>query len=218
MKSIMKTLIAIRQYMGLILLAMALPACAADPQSQTDANNATGKSDYEEAIFAGGCFWCMEPPYDKLGGVISTTSGYTDGHVRNPRYKQVTSGTTGHTEAVKVVYDPKKVSYEKLLDVFWVNIDPTVKNRQFCDKGSQYRSGIYYKNERQKAAALASLKKVQARFEKVYTEIKAASRFYPAEGYHQDYYEKNPVRYRYYRYGCGRDARLEELWGDAKAP
>ncbi len=200
-----------------ILMAMALPACATDPESQQQASGQTdGKT--AEAIFAGGCFWCMEPPYDKLDGVISTTSGYTDGHVRNPRYKQVTSGTTGHTEAVKVVYNPDKISYETLLNVFWVNIDPTVKNRQFCDKGSQYRSGIYYVNEEQKAAALASLEKVQARFDTVYTEIKAASRFYAAEGYHQDYYQKNPVRYRYYRFNCGRDARLEELWGDAKAP
>lgn len=213
-KSSVNMLIACRKYMGLLLMALALPACAADPQSQADESN----GDFAEAIFAGGCFWCMEPPYDKLDGVISTTSGYTDGHVRNPRYKQVTSGSTGHTEAVKVVYDPKKVSYEKLLDVFWINIDPTVKNRQFCDKGSQYRSGIYYLNDEQKTAALASLGKVETRFDKVYTEIKAASRFYAAEGYHQDYYEKNPVRYRYYRYGCGRDARLEELWGDAKAP
>ena len=170
---------------------------------------------HAEAIFAGGCFWCMEGPYDKLDGVISTTSGYTDGQVKNPTYKQVSSGNTGHTEAIKVVYDPDKISYEKLLDVFWVNIDPLTANAQFCDHGSQYRSGIYYKDEMQKKAALASVTRIQEKFDKpVVTEIDPASTFYPAEEYHQDYYLKNPVRYNYYRWRCGRDQRLKELWGD----
>ena len=176
---------------------------------------AAASKQYEEAIFAGGCFWCMEGPYDKLDGVISTTSGYTDGQVKNPTYKQVSSGNTGHTEAVKIEYDPGKISYEKLLEVFWVNIDPLTANAQFCDHGSQYRSGIYYKNAAQKAAALASLKRIQAKFDKpVVTEIDPASTFYPAEEYHQNYYQKNPVRYKYYRWSCGRDQRLKELWGD----
>ena len=168
------------------------------------------------AIFAGGCFWCMEGPYDKTEGVISTTSGYTDGHVKNPTYKQVSAGSTGHTEALKVVYDPDKVSYEELLKIFWVNIDPLTANAQFCDHGSQYRAGIYYLNDKQKQAALKSLDGVKSKFDQpVVTEIKMASTFYPAEEYHQDYYKKNPVRYKYYRWRCGRDARLQELWGEA---
>jgi len=169
------------------------------------------------AIFAGGCFWCMEPPFDALDGVISTVSGYSGGHKANPKYKEVSSGRTGHTEVVQVTYDPKLVSYEKLLEVFWMNIDPTVKDRQFCDKGSQYRSGIFYQNEAQKIAAeqsLAKLKKSKPFKQPIVTEITKASVFYPAEDYHQDYYMKNPVRYKYYRYSCGRDNRLEEIWGE----
>ena len=174
----------------------------------TTAFAATEKS-YQEAIFAGGCFWCMEGPYDKLDGVISTTSGYTDGHLKNPTYRQVSSGSTGHTEAVKIVYDPSKVSYAQLLEVFWVNIDPLTANAQFCDHGTQYRSGIYYLNDAQKSAATTSLKRVQERLKKpVVTEIDKATEFYPAEDYHQDYYKKNPVRYKYYRWRCGRDQRL----------
>ncbi len=159
----------------------------------------------------------MEPPYDKLDGVISTTSGYTGGHTKNPTYEQTSSGRTGHTEAVKIVYDPNKVSYKKLLEVFWVNIDPTTPDRQFCDKGNQYRSEIFYLNEEQKQLAeesLAHLKKTKPFPEPIVTPVTAASEFYAAEEYHQDYYQKNPIRYRYYRFGCGRDARLEELWGE----
>ena len=170
----------------------------------------------EAAIFAGGCFWCMEPPYDVLHGVVSTTSGYTAGRTQNPNYHDVSAGITGHTEAVRVVYDPKKVSYEKLLDVFWHNIDPTVKDRQFCDTGTQYRTGIYYLNAEQQRLAEAS----RAQIEKtkpfkgaIVTEVVAAKEFWAAEDYHQDYYKKNPVRYKFYRTGCGRDARLEEIWG-----
>jgi len=167
-----------------------------------------------EAIFAGGCFWCMEPPYDEMEGVQSTTSGYIGGHVEDPSYEQVTSGRTGHAEAVKIVYDPEVVDYRQLLHVFWRNIDPLTANRQFCDHGSQYRSAIFYVNEQQKTLAQASLEDVAARFdEPVVTEINPAGTFYPAEDYHQNYYEKNPVRYKFYRYSCGRDARLEELWG-----
>jgi peptide-methionine (S)-S-oxide reductase len=184
----------------------ALPAYAAAEQDPPDI-----------AIFAGGCFWCMEPPFDRVEGVISTTSGYTDGKVKNPTYKQVSGGGTGHTEALRVEYDSNIVSYEQLLEVFWMNIDPVAENRQFCDAGSQYRSGIYYRDDQQKAAALASLNRLKAseRFDKpIATEIKPATTFYPAEDYHQDYYIKNPVRYKFYRYNCGRDARLDEIWGE----
>jgi len=170
------------------------------------------------AIFAGGCFWCMEPPFDKLPGVISTTSGYVGGQKKNPTYEEVSAGTTGHTEAVQVVYDPKKISYQKLLEVFWRNIDPTVKNRQFCDAGTQYRSGIFYLDQEQKRLAeesRADSGKIQTVQGSVVTEITLATEFWPAEEYHQDYYLKNPLRYAYYRTGCGRDARLKQLWGSA---
>ena len=169
------------------------------------------------ATFAGGCFWCMEGPYDALDGVISTTSGYIGGTKKDPTYQEVSSGRTGHTEAVQIVYDPAKITYEKLLYVFWHNIDPTAANRQFCDSGSQYRSGIFYHDESQKKAAdvsRAALDKSKPFKGTIVTEITAATTFYAAEDYHQDYYLKNPVRYRFYRQGCGRDARLKELWGD----
>ena len=173
------------------------------------------------ATLAGGCFWCMEPPYDELPGVISTTSGYIGGHKKNPTYEEVTTGRTGHTEAVQVVYDPKKISYEKLLEVFWRNIDPTTPNAQFCDHGSQYRSGIFYHNEEQMRLAQSSREQVERtkRFrEPIVTEITKASAFYPAEDYHQDYYQKNPLRYKFYRANCGRDQRLEQLWGKPAKP
>jgi peptide-methionine (S)-S-oxide reductase len=169
------------------------------------------------ATFAGGCFWCMEPPYDKLPGVTATISGYTGGGKANPTYQEVSAGTTGHTEAVQVIYDPKKVTYEKLLEVFWVNIDPTVKDRQFCDSGTQYRTGIFYHDDAQRKAAEASkaaLERSKPFKESLVTPIEKAGAFYPAEDYHQDYYTKNPVRYDFYRKGCGRDARLKQLWGD----
>ena len=171
-----------------------------------------------EAIFAGGCFWCMEGPFDKLDGVVSTTSGYVGGHKNNPTYHQVSSGETGHTEAVKIVYDPEKVGYKKLLSVFWRNIDPTRKDAQFCDVGPQYRSGVFYLDDAQKMFAEQSklaLKNNKPFKGDVVTEVTQASMFWPAEAYHQDYYQRNPVRYKYYRWGCGRDARLEALWADA---
>ncbi|HVO90237.1 MAG TPA: peptide-methionine (S)-S-oxide reductase MsrA [Casimicrobiaceae bacterium] len=170
------------------------------------------------ATFAGGCFWCMEAPFDKLPGVKSTTSGYTGGFRRNPTYEEVSSGTTGHAESVQVLYDPKVVSYQKLLDVYWHNIDPTVKDQQFCDHGNQYRTAIFVHNEEQKKLAEASkaaLDKERPFKEPIVTEIVPAGEFWPAEEYHQDYYKKNPVRYNYYRSGCGRDRRLEQLWGSA---
>jgi peptide-methionine (S)-S-oxide reductase len=169
------------------------------------------------ATFAGGCFWCMEPPYDKLPGVVATISGYMGGNKVNPTYEEVSSGTTGHTEVVHVIYDPAKVSYDKLLEVFWVNIDPTVRNRQFCDSGTQYRTAVFYHDEAQRKAAEASksaLERTRPFKDPLVTPIEMAGPFYPAEDYHQDYYSKNPVRYQLYRSGCGRDARLKQLWGD----
>jgi peptide-methionine (S)-S-oxide reductase len=168
-----------------------------------------------KATFAGGCFWCTEADFDKVEGVISTTSGYTGGRTVNPRYEDVVRGGTGHAEAVEIVFDTAKVTFEKLLDVFWHNHDPLAKNRQFCDSGEQYRPGIFYHSEEQRAAAEKSKAAVQARFSPrvVQTEITKAGPFYAAEDYHQDYYKKNPVRYKFYRLNCGRDARLEALWG-----
>ena len=202
---------------GVLMLGFALSGSGQAPKPAAKA--APGPA-HARAIFAGGCFWCMEPPYDKLGGVVSTTSGYIGGHKKNPTYEEVSSGRTGHTEAVEVVYDPKKVSYEKLLDVFWRNIDPTVKDQQFCDVGSQYRSGIFYHNDEQKRLAEASksaLDKSKPFKGAIVTEITRAAEFYPAEEYHQDYYLKNPVRYKFYVNGCGRYARLKQLWGSAPA-
>jgi peptide-methionine (S)-S-oxide reductase len=166
------------------------------------------------ATFAGGCFWCVEADFDKVDGVISTTSGYTGGHTANPSYEQVSHGGTGHAEAVEIVYDPAKVSYDKLLDVFWHNIDPLAKDRQFCDHGDQYRSAIFYHGEEQRALAEASKAAVQKRFQQpIQTAVLPAGPFYKAEEYHQDYYLKNPIRYKFYRFNCGRDARLDEVWG-----
>ncbi|QWV97688.1 peptide-methionine (S)-S-oxide reductase MsrA [Geomonas nitrogeniifigens] len=170
----------------------------------------------QKATFAGGCFWCMEHPFDELPGVVSVTSGYTGGQVKNPTYEQVSAGGTGHAESVQVVYDPAKISYEKLLNRYWHNIDPTVKDRQFCDVGHQYRSAIFYHNEEQRRLALQSkqaLEKSRQLKAPIQTEIVAATEFYPAEEYHQHYYKKNPLRYSYYRLSCGRDHRLKELWG-----
>jgi peptide-methionine (S)-S-oxide reductase len=177
---------------------------------------ATSQEGLEVATFAGGCFWCVEEAFDEVEGVVSTTSGYTGGHKKNPTYHEVSAGGTGHAEAVQVVYDPKKVSYSDLLKVFWHNIDPTTPNRQFCDVGSQYRSAIFYHNQTQKRLAEASkreLEKSKPFKEPIVTEITKASEFYPAEEYHQDYHHKNPIRYKFYRYGCGRDQRLSEIWG-----
>jgi peptide-methionine (S)-S-oxide reductase len=180
------------------------------------ASQSTGSTETARATFAGGCFWCMEPPFDKLDGVISTISGYAGGKKKNPTYEEVSAGNTGHAEVVQVTYDPKKITYEKLLEVFWRNVDPLTPNRQFCDVGSQYRTAIFYHDETQKRLAEESKKALSKRFkEPIVTEIVAASEFYPAEDYHQDYYTKNPLRYKYYRYNCGRDQRLEALWGPA---
>jgi peptide-methionine (S)-S-oxide reductase len=199
----MKTRLIARFLLGVTLLIGSFGAAA---QSATTA----------KATFAGGCFWCVEADFDKLDGVISTTSGYIGGKVANPTYEQVSAKYTGHAEAVEIVYDPAKVSYEKLLQHFWHNIDPTVKDQQFCDHGSPYRTAIYAHDAAQLKAAEASrtaLEKNKPFKEPIVTEIVMASPFYAAEGYHQDYYKKNPVRYKYYRSSCGRDARLKQLWG-----
>lgn len=175
----------------------------------------TAFSETEKAIFAGGCFWCMEAPFDALDGVISTTSGYTGGDQENPSYEDVSSGLTGHVESVQVVYDPEKISYEELLDIFWVNIDPLNENGQFCDNGNQYLSAIFYLNPEQKTAAEKSLKMLQESKVlegDIVTTIRPSKTFYPAENYHQDYYQKNPYRYKTYRFICGRDQRLKQLW------
>jgi peptide-methionine (S)-S-oxide reductase len=202
---------------GLIAWGLLAVVPVADPKA---GRGQTSDARYEKATFAGGCFWCMEPPFDELRGVIATTSGYTGGRTKSPTYEQVSSGGTGHAEAVEVVYDPSKITYARLLDVFWKNIDPITPNRQFCDIGTQYRSAIYYQTEEQKRLAEASKKVLEnsARFEQpIVTEIAAASPFYRAEEYHQDYYKKNPIRFKYYKYRCGRDQRLEELWGTSSS-
>jgi len=194
------------------LLNISLHAAAAEPRTAS----ATASAAPARATFAGGCFWCMEPPYDKLPGVISTTSGYMGGKTKNPTYEQVSSGRTGHTEVVQVIYDPKLVSYDKLLEVFWRNIDPTQKDGQFCDHGSQYRTAIFYHSEDQRKLAEASraaVVKSKPFKGDIVTPVQAAEEFWPAEDYHQDFYKKNAARYKFYRGGCGRDARLTELWG-----
>ena len=167
------------------------------------------------AIFAGGCFWCIEADFEKLPGVIGAESGYTAGSKANPAYEQVSAGGTGHTESVRVTYDPSKLSYAQLVDYFWHHIDPTVKDRQFCDSGTQYRSGIYWHNADERKIAEASRDALLAsgKFKEIHTEIIAVTTFYPAEDYHQDYYKKNPIRYAYYRHGCGRDERVRQVWG-----
>jgi peptide-methionine (S)-S-oxide reductase len=198
---------------GLVAWTLLVPAPAAgrEPGGQQP-----GETRYEKATFAGGCFWCMEPPFDELPGVISTTSGYTGGRTKNPTYEEVSGGGTGHAEAVEILYDPAKITYAQLLDVFWKNIDPLTPDRQFCDVGPQYRSGIFYHNEEQKRLAEASKTAIEksGRFARqIVTEIVAASAFYRAEEYHQDYYKKNPIRFNYYKLTCGRARRLQELWG-----
>ncbi|MBI3809222.1 MAG: peptide-methionine (S)-S-oxide reductase MsrA [Nitrospirae bacterium] len=192
------------------LLAVGVAGAANDAKPGADGRK------LEKATFAGGCFWCMEEALDKVDGVVSTTSGYTGGHKANPTYEDVSAGGTGHAEAVEILYDPAKVPYAKILDVFWRNIDPTTPNAQFCDHGSQYRSAIFYHDETQKRLAeesKKSLEKSKPFKEPIATEIAPASAFYPAEEYHQNFYEKNPLRYRLYKYNCGRAQRLAELWG-----
>ncbi|MEW6331371.1 MAG: peptide-methionine (S)-S-oxide reductase MsrA [Pseudomonadota bacterium] len=190
-----------------LALGVALAATAAEPAAKAKTATAT-------AVFAGGCFWCMEPPYDALPGVIATTSGYAGGQKADPTYEQVSAGDTGHIEVVQITYDPKLVSYEKLLEVFWRNVDPLDRGGQFCDRGNTYTTAIFVGSQEERKAAEQSKATIEKRLGKpVVTAIRAAATFYPAEEYHQDYYRKNPLRYKYYRYSCGRDQRLEQLWG-----
>ncbi|MEX2490762.1 MAG: peptide-methionine (S)-S-oxide reductase MsrA [Nitrospirales bacterium] len=169
-----------------------------------------------KATFAGGCFWCMEEVFESVEGIVSVVSGYTGGKVKNPTYEQVSAGGTGHAESIEVTYDPSKVTYQQLLEVFWRNVDPTTPNAQFCDHGNQYRTAIFYHNEIQQQLIDASKKNIESSKnfpESIVTEIAPASVFYPAEEYHQDFYTKNPIRYKYYKWNCGRVKRLEQLWG-----
>jgi len=202
------------------LLGPASCAGSSDGASSTALDESAAPASTEglaKATFAGGCFWCMEKPFDQIEGVVSTTSGYTGGTVEDPSYEQVSSGTTGHQESMQVLYDPEKVGYAKLLDVFWHNVDPTDAGGQFCDRGSQYTTAIFVHDEDQRRLAEASKKALEAsdRFDQpLATAIRDAGPFYPAEEYHQGYYQKNPVRYTVYRTGCGRDRRLRQVWGD----
>ena len=203
-----------RIVLGLVLLLMQPGSIFAAGKDQTTPS----ASRLEKATFAGGCFWCMEEALDRLEGVITTTSGYTGGQKGNPTYEEVSAGGTGHAEAVQITYDAAKVDYEKILELFWHNIDPTTPNKQFCDVGNQYRSAIFYHNETQRRLAEDSKKMIEKtkKFsEPIVTEIIPASEFYPAEEYHQNFYQKNPVRYKFYKYSCGRAQRLEQLWGKA---
>jgi peptide-methionine (S)-S-oxide reductase len=202
-------LMPLRALAALALLAAATAALAQGAPPTPEAGR-------KIVIFAGGCFWCMEHPFDEIDGVISVTSGYTGGTKAKPTYEEVSSGSTGHAEAVEVVYDPAKVNYQKLVDVFWRNVDPLTANAQFCDHGTQYRSAIFYLDDEQKRIAEASKEALakSGRFDKpIVTQIVAATTFWPAEGYHQHYYRTHPVQYKFYRYNCGRDQRLEQLWG-----
>jgi peptide-methionine (S)-S-oxide reductase len=196
-----------------VLLA-AIGLAAGSAVAQTPPQPAAGQA---VATFAGGCFWCTESDFDKVKGVVSTTSGYTGGTVPNPSYERVSAGGTGHAEAVEVIYDPSKVSYQQLLTFYWRTIDPTVKNQQFCDHGDQYRTAIFVRNDEERKLAEASKKKAEAELKQpVFTQIVDAGPFYAAEDYHQDFYKKNPTKYKFYRWNCGRDQRLEQLWGKPK--
>jgi len=176
----------------------------------------TASSENQSIVLAGGCFWCIESDYEKLDGIINVVSGYTGGHLKNPTYKQVSGGKSGHIEVVEVTYNPRIISRDKILDFFWRHIDPTRDDGQFCDYGPQYRPAIFYKDEAEKQAIIKSAQLIEKNKpfkEPLKVEFIPASTFYPAEDYHQDYYKKNPLRYKYYRFSCGRDARVEELWG-----
>jgi peptide-methionine (S)-S-oxide reductase len=204
------------QLLGLgALAAVGTPAAAGAQGAPLPAGTMPAAT--ARATFAGGCFWCMEEAFEKVDGVVSVTSGYTGGHTKNPTYEETSAGGTGHAESIEIVYDTTKIGYDRLLDVFWHNVDPVARDRQFCDAGSQYRSAIFYHDDAQRRLAEQSKERLEAsgRFkqEGIATEITAAATFYPAEEYHQDYYRKNPVRYKYYKWSCGRAQRLEQIWG-----
>ena len=208
-----------RRLGGLLPLLASVLMLSGAAHAQTAATAAATAVLTAKATFAGGCFWCVESDFDKVPGVLSTTSGYIGGSVPNPTYQQVSGKNTGHAEAVEIVFDPAKVSYAALVEKFWRTIDPTTKDRQFCDAGNPYRTAIFTHDAAQAEVvkrSLAALEKSKPFKEPIVTEVVVASKFYPAEDYHQDYYLKNPVRYKYYRTSCGRDARLEQLWGPAK--
>ena len=223
MQSIFVPLSAVRRALagiaiGLLVHANLVPDAQAAQTTPTPAAASASKTRASAiAVFAGGCFWCVESDFDKVPGVISTTSGYTGGTTRNPTYEQVSSGNTGHAESVEIKFDPSRVSYKQLVEHYWRTIDPTTKDREFCDVGTPYRTAIFAQNAEQlkiAEASRAALEKSKPFSAPIVTEVVKAGEFYPAEDYHQDYYEKNPVRYKFYRYRCGRDARLKQLWGD----
>jgi peptide-methionine (S)-S-oxide reductase len=206
---------------GLVLVLSLFTFGCSHPETLADSTASPSPTgNYSTAIFAGGCFWCMEKPFDELPGVISTTSGYTGGTTANPTYRQVSAGTTGHAEAVQVLYDPSKVNYDTLLKTFWRNVDPLDAKGQFCDRGSQYRSAIFYLNPEQKKLAEQSKAALESgRFQQpIATEIVAATTFYSAEAYHQNFYQTHSLKYNFYRYSCGRDRRLSEVWGNPASP
>jgi peptide-methionine (S)-S-oxide reductase len=199
-----------RLFFTMLLLSFGHVAALAEPETPDSS---------EIAILAGGCFWCIEADYEKLDGIVDVVSGYTGGHVAKPSYEQVSAGGTGHIESVRIVYDSDRISYAEILDYFWRHIDPTRDDGQFCDHGPQYRPAIFYRNEEQHRQALASqqrVERIKPFDEPLKVEITAAGEFYPAENYHQDYYRKNPLRYKFYRFNCGRDARVEQLWGASR--
>jgi peptide-methionine (S)-S-oxide reductase len=204
-----------RLALALVIAVPALWSSATIGQQAYAPSSANGRA---VATFAGGCFWCMEPPFDELEGVIATTSGYAGGTLADPTYREVSDGGTGHAEVVQITYDPSEVTYDQLLEVFWRNVDPLDAAGQFCDRGDQYRPAIFVHDEAQRRQAERSKQELadSGRFDQpIVTEIVDAGPFYPAEDYHQNYYEKNAIRYKFYRWNCGRDARLAELWGEA---
>jgi peptide-methionine (S)-S-oxide reductase len=203
----------VRQFLLLLLVAFIMAGASSKAAEAADTGAKLAK-----ATFAGGCFWCMQPAYDKVPGVVSTVVGYTGGDKQKPTYEEVSAGGTGHAESIEITYDPSKVSYRKLLDIFWHNVDPTTRDREFCDVGRQYRTAIFFhdaEQEREAKESKAALDKSKPFKDPIVTEIVPATKFWPAEDYHQKYYLKNPVRYRFYRYNCGRDQRLRQLWGAA---
>jgi len=202
----------------MLLRYIILFSCLLLSTSISQADDTTNASNYKNAILAGGCFWCIESDFEKLNGVIDVVSGYTGGHIKNPRYAQVSAGNSGHIEAVKVTYDPVIISYTQILDYFWRHIDPTRNDGQFCDRGPQYRPAIFYKDEAERQDILESarqIEKIKPFSEPLKVEFIPTQKFYPAEDYHQDYYKTNSIRYNFYRFSCGRDARVKELWGNS---
>jgi peptide-methionine (S)-S-oxide reductase len=208
---------AVTLALSLTIALLTISCASPDGIAETTTPLPPTNANYSTATFAGGCFWCMEQPFDKINGVVSSISGYTGGTKENPTYREVSGGSTGHTESVQITYDPTKVKYETLLKTFWRNIDPVDAKGQFCDKGSQYRSGIFYATPEQQKSAIASKTELDQAGKlpaPIVTEVTAASTFYPAEDYHQNYYQTTTAKYKIYRFGCGRDRRLTQLWGD----